>query len=281
MESRIGTTDEKRSLEVQQATSDITAEVQVASTWRTRLEYLKYYFTSKEGWLGDYNYLYLITPNIWPLNRKYRDYEAPFFGVNDEVPIFLTIILGLQHALCMVGSIASVPLAIAGGAFYLDTELTEYLVSASFIVTGIATAIQVTRVHLKGTPYYIGTGLLSVVGPTFDVLAITSTYSSLKYGNGTCPTAEDGTKMPCPEAWGAVLGSILCTVWVQVLMSMVPPKTLNRLFPKMVTGSLLLLVGVYLIGNGLQNWGGSSNCHHGAGYYALCPNSDAPKPLPW
>jgi hypothetical protein len=36
-----------------------------------------------------------------------------------------------------------------------------------------------------------------------------------------------------------------------------------------------------LISNGMQNWGGSSNCNGGTDFYALCPNIDAPKPLPW
>ncbi|KAH9904860.1 purine permease [Xylariomycetidae sp. FL2044] len=245
------------------------------------LSYLKWYFTSKEGWLGDYDYMYLITPNIWPLNKKYKDYKAPFYGLNDEVPILLTIVLGLQHALCMIGSIVSPPLAIAGGAFYFDAATTQYLVSAAFITTGIATALQVTRVHLKKTPFFIGTGLLSVVGPTFDILPIAFNYTTMRYANGTCPTGDDGTPLPCPDAWGAILGSILCTVWVQVLMSFVPPKTLNKIFPKIVTGSLLLLVGVYLISNGMQNWGGISNCHNSDGFYALCPDISAPKPLPW
>ncbi|KAI0007713.1 putative purine permease [Xylariaceae sp. FL0662B] len=250
-------------------------------SFSNRLLYLKWYFTSREGWLGDYDYLYLITPNIWPLNQRYKGYKAPFYGLHDEVPILLTIILGLQHALCMIGSIVSAPLAIAGIAFYLDSATTQYLVSAAFITTGIATALQVTRVHITKTPFFIGTGLLSVVGPTFDILPIAFNYTAMRYGNGTCPTAADGTPLPCPDAWGAILGSMLCTVWVQILMSFVPPKTLNRIFPKIVTGSLLLLVGVYLISNGMQNWGGSSNCHGGEGFYALCPDVSAPKPLPW
>ncbi|KAK9417004.1 hypothetical protein SUNI508_09243 [Seiridium unicorne] len=249
--------------------------------WRNKLSYLKWCFTTKEGWLGDYDYLFLITPNIWPLNKKYKGYKAPFYGLNDEVPILLTIVLGLQHALCMIGSIVSPPLAIAGGAFYFDSATMQYLVSAAFITTGLATALQVTRVHIAKTPFYIGTGLLSVVGPTFDILPIAFTYTDMRYANGTCPTAEDGTQLPCPEAWGAILGSILCTVWVQILMSFVPPKTLNKIFPKVVTGSLLLLVGIYLVGNGMNNWGGSSNCHGGEGYYALCPDISAPRPLPW
>ncbi|KAL2068493.1 hypothetical protein VTL71DRAFT_14830 [Oculimacula yallundae] len=243
--------------------------------------YLKQYFTSREGWIGDYDYIYLITPKIWPLNRKYKDYEAPFYGLNDEIPILLTLLLGLQHALTMIGSIVSPPLAIAGGAFNFDPTITQYLVSAAFITTGIATAMQVTRVHIAKTPFFIGTGLLSVVGPTFDILPIAFNYTAMRYKNGTCLTAEDGTQLPCPDAWGAILGSMLCTVWIQIVVSLVPPKKLNKIFPKIVTGSLLLLVGVYLINSGMQNWGGSSNCNGGDGFYALCPNVSAPKPLPW
>jgi xanthine/uracil permease len=215
------------------------------------------------------------------LNRKYKDYQASFYGLNDKVPILLTIILGFQHALTMIGSIVSPPLAIAGGAFNFDSTIKQYLVSAAFITTGLATFLQVTKVHLKGTPYYIGTGLLSVVGPTFDILPIAFNYTDMRYANGTCPVAADGTRLPCPDAWGAILGSMMCCVWIQICMSLVPPKTLNKIFPKTITGSLLLLVGVYLISNGMQNWGGSYNCNGGKDFYALCPNIDAPKPLPW
>ncbi|PYH91551.1 purine permease [Aspergillus ellipticus CBS 707.79] len=248
-----------------------------ASTW----QYWKHYLTSRDGWIGDYDYLYLITPNIYPLNKRYADTSPPFYGLNDEVPILLTLILGLQHALTMIGSIVSPPLALASGAFYLSSTQSQYLVSAAFITTAIATALQVTRVHITKTPLYIGTGLLSVIAPTFDVIAVAMNYADMRYKNGTCPTDDNGSKLPCPEAWGAVLGTILCTVWSQILMSLVPPKILNRIFPKVVTGSLLLLVGVYLVSSGMENWGGSSNCDDGTGYYALCPDVDAPMPLKW
>jgi len=218
---------------------------------------------------------------MWPLNKKYKDYEAPFYGLNDRVPVLLTLLLGLQHALCMIGSIVSPPLAIASGAFSFDPAMTEYLVSTAFITTGFATALQVTRLHITKTPFFIGTGLLSVVGPTFDILPIVFNYAALRYKAGTCPVGEDGTQGPCPDAWGACLGTMLCCVWIQIAMAFVPPKVLNKVFPKLITGSLLTLIGVYLVGNGLQNWGGSSNCHGGEDFYALCPNVSAPKPLPW
>ncbi|KAF2663498.1 purine permease [Microthyrium microscopicum] len=256
-------------------------EVQGNSRWTELKSDLRATFCTKEGWFGDYDYLYLVTPNIWPLNRKYKNYVAPFYGLSDKLPVVLTILLGLQHALTMIGSIVSPPLAIAAGAFNFDPQMTEYLVSTSFITTGIATALQVTRLQIAQSPFFIGTGLLSVVGPTFDILPICFNYAAMRYKNGTCPVASDGTQLPCPDAWGAVLGTMLCTVWVQILMSFVPPKTLNKIFPKLITGSLLLLVGVYLVGNGMQNWGGSMNCHGGEGFYALCPNVAAPKPLLW
>lgn len=43
-------------------------------------------------------------------------------------------------------------------------ERSQYLVSTSLIVSGILSALQMTRVHVYGTKYYVGTGLLSVVG---------------------------------------------------------------------------------------------------------------------
>ncbi|KAL1594675.1 hypothetical protein SLS59_008725 [Nothophoma quercina] len=253
----------------------------VRTKWQDAFWELKYMLTTRDGWVGDYDYLYLVTPNVWPLNRKYKNYEAPFYGLNDRVPLLLTLLLGLQHALCMIGSIVSPPLAIASGAFHFEVGMTEYLVSTAFITTGIATALQVTRLHITKTPFFIGTGLLSVVGPTFDILPIVFNYAALRYKSGRCPVADDGTEGACPQAWGAVLGTMLCCVWIQVAMAFVPPKILNKVFPKLITGSLLTLIGVYLVGNGLQNWGGSSNCHGGEGFYALCPDISAPKPLAW
>lgn len=250
-------------------------------TFRDKASQLWTHLSSKEAWLGDYDYWYLVTPNIPPFNRKYKGKAMPFYGLHDQVPVLLTIILGLQHALIMIGSVVSPPLAIATGAFNLDSAQVSYLVSAAFITTGIATAIQVTRLHIKGTPFFVGTGLLSVVGPTFDIIPVATSYSSMRYKNGTCPVAGDGTHLPCPDAWGAILGTMLCCVLIQMGISLVPPRFLNRIFPKIVTGCLLLLDGVYLIGNGMQNRAGSLNCNGGEGYFALCPNTAAPKPLPW
>lgn len=49
------------------------------------------------------SYVWLLTPDIPPFNRKYKDREQPFYGINDRVPLLLIILLGLQHALAMMG----------------------------------------------------------------------------------------------------------------------------------------------------------------------------------
>lgn len=54
----------------------------------------------RQGLLGDYDYAFLFTPRI-PFLTKTRS-TAPFFGLEDKVPVFLALLLGLQHALAML-----------------------------------------------------------------------------------------------------------------------------------------------------------------------------------
>lgn len=61
----------------------------------------------------------------------------------------------------------------SGGAHFGD-ELYQYLVSTSLIVSGLLSAVQMFRFHIKGTKYYIGTGLLSVVGKSFPLYMYSS-----------------------------------------------------------------------------------------------------------
>lgn len=63
----------------------------------------------------------------------------------------------------------------SAGANFGD-ELYQYLVSTSLIVSGLLSAVQMFRLHIKGTKYYIGTGLLSVVGKKFLHLWIPAIY---------------------------------------------------------------------------------------------------------
>lgn len=73
--------------------------------------------------------------------------------------------------------------------------------------------IQITRFRIFKSPYYIGTGLISVVGISFAIIPVAQGALAQMYTNGYCPTASDGTKLPCPQGYGAIIGtSTLCSL---------------------------------------------------------------------
>lgn len=89
----------------------------------------------------------------------------------------------------------------AGGANF-TTDVQQYLVSTSLIVCGILSSIQITRFHIKGTPYFVGTGLISVVGVSFATIPVASGALAQMYTTGFCPTDVAGNKLPCPRGYG-------------------------------------------------------------------------------
>lgn len=52
----------------------------------------------------------------------------------------------------MLAGVVSPPMVVAGAA-NLGPELTRYLVSAALIACGFLSMIQITRFHIRGTPY--------------------------------------------------------------------------------------------------------------------------------
>jgi hypothetical protein len=53
-------------------------------------------FTTKRGWYGDYDYAALCMPRI-PFIGKNKVVSSPFFGPNDEIPIMVAILMGVQR----------------------------------------------------------------------------------------------------------------------------------------------------------------------------------------
>lgn len=213
-------------------------------------------WTTKEGLLGDYDYGYLFIPEL-PF-KKSEPKTQPFFGLNSEMPIFLGMLLGLQHSLSMLAGVVTPPIIISSVA-NLDTATQQYLVSVSLIVSGLLSCIQITRFHIYGTPYYIGTGLLSVVGTSFATITIVTKAIPLMYTNGMCPVAADGTQLPCPDGYGHILASGLVCSLLEILLSFAPAKALQKIFPPIVTGPVVLLIGTSLVQSGFTDWVGG-NC---------------------
>lgn len=212
---------------------------------------------------------------------------APFFGLDDHMPVLLALLLGFQHALAMLDGITTPLLVIASeGAAGLGADDTQYLVSTALIMSGLLSSIQITRFHVFKTPYYIGTGLISVVGTSFAIIPVTKGAFSQMYATGFCPTGADGTKLPCPQGYGALLGTACLCSLLEIGLSFTKPSVLKRIFPPLVTGPTVMLIGVSLIQSGFQDWAGGSatpGCitRPTSGPYTVCPQVGAPHALPW
>ncbi|KAH9482166.1 Purine permease [Psilocybe cubensis] len=252
---------------------------------KERAARLKKKVTTKQGWIGDYDYAWLCSPRL-PF-MKQSDRAPPFYALDTDLPLVLAISSGLQHALAMLAGLITPPIIFAS-ALNLDAETSAYMISASLIGCGIMSLVQMSRIHLfKG--YYLGTGLITVVGTSFATLSTANAIFDAMYKDGTCPSTvgPNGALIrgPCPDAYGMVLGTSLVCSFLEIFMSFCSPKVLKRIFPPLVTGTVILMIGASLIGeSGMANWGGgSNNCKDrpDSGIFQLCPTIFAPRPLPW
>lgn len=155
----------------------------------------------------------------------------------------------------MTGGLVVPPLLLAGptGA-NLGPEIQQYLISGCLIWSGIGTAFQISRHRIFKTRFYIGTGLISVVGTSFTFANVALKYLSQSYENGTCKTAPDGTKLPCPEEFGAILGTGALTGAYAIGLAFVPPRILKRAFTPIVIGTMIFFIGASLVTSGVTNW---------------------------
>lgn len=116
-------------------------------------------------------------------------------------------------------------------------ELTRSLLP---VVSGLLSMVQMSRIPLPipfvKRKFYIGTGLITVVGTSFASLSTAFSIFNAYYNSGRCTTGE-----ACPEAWGALLGtSALCSL-VEIGLSFVSAKRLKAIFPPIITVRARLL----------------------------------------
>lgn len=239
--------------------------------------------TSRDYWIGDYDYKYLIWPDLPFIRNPYKDKPQPFFGLHQKLPMLLAALLGFQHALAMLAGVVTPPTIIAAAA-NLDDATTQYLISASLIVCGIGSIIQISRFRLGKSQYYLGTGLISVAGTSFGIVPIAQKYLANQYTRGYCATV-DGVAQPCPDAYGKLIGTIAFITIFHMGLAFVPPRILQRLFPTFITGQVLLFIGADLVSSGIKDWAGSSglcsSSTNTVAFFDLCPNVAAPKAAPW
>ncbi|MDM5200427.1 nucleobase:cation symporter-2 family protein [Fictibacillus enclensis] len=137
--------------------------------------------------------------------------------------------LGIQHVLAMYAGAVIVPL-IVGGALKLSTEQLAYLVSIDLLTCGLATLLQVWNNR------FFGIGLPVVLGCTFTAVGPMIAIGS-QYGIS------------------AIYGSILVAGIAVVLLAGLFGRIL-KLFPPIVTGSVVTIIGVTLIPVAIQDMAG-------------------------
>ncbi|MHB9942851.1 purine permease [Clostridium sporogenes] len=163
------------------------------------------------------------------------------YGVNDKPKIIMQILLGLQHIFAAFGGIIVVPIVISA-ALGFDAKTSTALISSAILAAGVATFIQSRGIGP------IGARVACIMGTDFTFVA---------------PAIAVGGKFGLSGIFGA---TILGAGIVVILSFFVKP--LMKLFPPIVTGTVVSLIGLTLLpvsidwaagGVGSANYGSLKN----------------------
>ena len=152
-------------------------------------------------------------------------------SVDERLPMPRLAALGIQHVLVMYAGAIAVPLII-GRALKLSPEDVAYLISADLFCCGLVTLIQ-----SFGATQWFGIKLPVMMGVTFASVAPMLAIA------GANPGAVGANLI-----FGSVIGAGIFGILIAPLMS-----RLLRFFPPVVTGSIILVIGVSLMRIGI-NW---------------------------
>ncbi len=156
-----------------------------------------------------------------------NDSRDLIYQLNGRPSLKYAIPLGFQHILAMfVSNIA--PVLILASVVGLDEVNTRIMVQAVMFTSGVTTLLQVYPIKIG--KIRIGTGLPIVMGISFAFVSVSSTVGA-QYGIG----AVFG---------GAIVGALL-----EIVIGLCY-KYIKRAFNPLVTGSLLVALGLYLINVG-------------------------------
>ncbi|WP_374424282.1 nucleobase:cation symporter-2 family protein [Paracoccus sp. (in: a-proteobacteria)] len=154
-----------------------------------------------------------------------------FDPVEERIPGPRLMALGLQHVLVMYAGAIAVPL-IVGRALQLSPQDVAFLISADLFVCGIVTIIQ-----SFGATQWFGIKLPVMMGVTFAAVGPMVAIASASPG-------QDGARM----MFGAIMAAGLISIFFAPLVG-----RLLRFFPSVVTGTVILVIGVSLMPVGI-NW---------------------------
>lgn len=150
---------------------------------------------------------------------------------NADISAPKAAVLGLQHLLAMYSGSVLVPILI-GASLHFSSEQMTYLVSIDIFMCGVATALQIFSNKI------FGIGLPVVLGCAVQAVA---------------PLILIGQKFDFQTMYGAIIAAGLFVFLIGGFFA-----KLRKLFPPLVTGTLITVIGLSLIPVAFQNLGGGS-----------------------
>ncbi len=158
--------------------------------------------------------------------------EAPTVdSVDETLPAGRLAVLGLQHVLVMYAGAVAVPLII-GRALQLTPQQVAMLISADLFCCGLVTLIQ-----SWGATQWFGIRLPVMMGVTFAAVSPMLSMASATPGLAGAQTI-----------FGAVIGAGVVSILIAPFVS-----RMLRFFPPVVTGTVILVIGINLMRVGI-NW---------------------------
>ncbi|WP_276731013.1 nucleobase:cation symporter-2 family protein [Bacillus sp. (in: firmicutes)] len=142
---------------------------------------------------------------------------------------FQLMMLGLQHMLAMYAGAILVPL-IVGAAIGMNTGQLTYLIAIDLFMCGTATLLQLWKNR------YFGIGLPVVLGCTFTAVG---------------PMISIGGTYGVSAIYGAIIAAGLTIILASGFFG-----KLVRFFPPVVTGSVVMIIGISLIPTAMNNLAG-------------------------
>ena len=168
-----------------------------------------------------------------------KQYTTPY-DLEGRLPLKQAVPLGLQHVLAMlVGNITPLFLITGGSACAInDSALLVTLLQNAMLIAGVVTLIQIFAIGP------VGARLPIVMGTSSGFIGVCNSVA-VGLGGGT-------------YAYGAIMGaSLLGGLFETVLGFLLKP--LRRFFPAIVTGTVVLSIGLSLISVGVGSFGGGAN----------------------
>ncbi len=160
------------------------------------------------------------------------------YGLNDRPKPLIAFLAALQHLLAIIVPIVTPGLLICL-ALGVSKQDTNMILSMSLVISGIATFLQCKKVG----PF--GAGLLIVQGTSFNFIGPIIGIGSAMVAAGT----------PVEAVMASIFGVVIAGSFIEMGVSRILPWV-KRLITPLVTGIVVLLIGLTLIKEGLISMGG-------------------------